>query len=95
MQSNENRQYRHPETKPFEPWLSRSLKQQGRIFPALVTFLLVFLAFLGMRAVWELHAAGQPITWLIIWAAFVAACVVFGAQARAALKKRSGDPKID
>ncbi len=78
MQVDDDKQYLHPEIKPFEPLLSRSLRRQKKTFDVIVRFSLSFFVLLGGRAVWELHAAGHPIGWLVAWAAFLATFVTIG-----------------
>ncbi len=91
MPLDDGKQYRHDETKPFEPYLSRSLKRQNRIVPVLWHFTILFLALLAGRAVWELHAAGHPVAGLIFWTAFLAAAIAAGPAIRSTLKERPTD----
>jgi hypothetical protein len=91
MPVDDGKQYLHEETKPFEPYLSRSLKRQQTFFPAILHFALSFLALLAGRALWELHASGRPIAGLIAWAAFFGAAIAAGPAFRSKLKKRPTD----
>ena len=91
MPSDDGERYIHDETKPFEPFLSRSLKRQQKILPVIWHFTISFLMLLAGRAVWELHTAGRPIAWLIAWAAFFAAAIAASPAFRSKLKKPSSD----
>ena len=83
----DDKQYLHPDVKPFEPHLSKSLKRQERIVPPVLTFLWAFLFLVAGRGLWELHKAEQPILWLVAWAAFLAGAITFGVHRNQMWKK--------
>ena len=91
MPVEDGKQYLHEETKPFEPYLSRSLKREPPILSLLWHFTLLFLLLLSGRAIWELHAAGRPVAGLILWSAFLAAALAVGPAIRSKFKERPPD----
>jgi hypothetical protein len=94
MQADDDKQYLHPEIKPFEPLLSRSLKRQKKTFDIILRFSFSFFVLLGGRAVWELHAAGHPISWLVAWAAFFATLVTIGLSTGLRPKQRQPNENV-
>ncbi len=94
MHAGDDKQYLHPEIKPFEPLLSRSLRRQKKTFDVVLRFSLFFFALLGGRAVWELHAAGRPVAWLIAWAAFIATLITVVLATGMAAKQKQPNESI-
>jgi hypothetical protein len=94
MAVDDRNRYIHAEQKPFEPYLSRSLKRQQKILPIAWHFTLLFLALLSGRAVWDLHAVGRPVAGLIFGSAGLAAALAAGPAIRSKIRERRPDKDI-
>jgi hypothetical protein len=91
MEADDGERYVHAETKPFEPYLSRSIKRKQTTLFRLLHFTLLFLAILSGRAIWDLHAAGRPVAGLIFGSAGLAAALAIGPAIRSKFKERPPD----
>ena len=85
---NSELQFDHPAKKPFEDLLARAKKREAQQFPPFIFFMTLFLSLLSVRAVWELHRVGYPVSGLIVWAGLVAGGVTMAPLIRAAIKLR-------